>query len=153
MIRIVESNRAFLTVTGTSTIARELAGRRVTSSFDVEWVLGYSSRVVEVRKVTPSFLGHSMRPERLKRRILRCSKDFKKELHPSGIVAQELGNAIGDTGVSNRDDEYKKSAPYYADKASVINVGRQSRNCYSRGTVEQLDLMAPGTPFASTLPQ
>jgi hypothetical protein len=153
MIWGVWSNRAFLTATGTSDIARVLAGKRIPISFDVEWVLGHTHWVVEVRKVPPGFMAHPTRVEWPKRRIFLCTEDFKKDRHAGGIVAHEFGHSMGNTGVLNRGDEYRKSSPHHADKASVINVGRALRDRHFRTMVEQLDQMAPRTRFATELPK
>jgi hypothetical protein len=55
--------------------------------------------------------------------------------------------------VLNRGDEYRPTLPHHADKASVINVGRELRTRHFRTMLEEMNQMIPGVRFSATLPR
>ena len=153
MIWDVWSNRVFVTVTGATQNAPSLAGKLVPVSFDIEWALRDGHWIVEVRKVPDGYMGHPTRVEWSNRRIFLCTEDFEKTRHAGGIVAHEFGHSMGNTGVLNRGDEYRPTSPHHADKASVINVGRELRTRHFRTMLEEMNQMIPGVRFSATLPR
>lgn len=153
MIWGVWSNQVSLAATGAGALAAGLNNKRIPVSFDIEWALNGGHWTVEVRKVPVGFMGHPTRVEWTARRILLCTEDFEKNRHAGGIVAHEFGHSMGNTGVLRRGDEYRSTSPHYADKASVINVGRQLRNRHFQTMLEEVNQMVPGVHFASTLPR
>lgn len=147
MIWGVWSNRVTLIAQGTSEFAKKFKGKRIPINLDAKWELSKPHWTVEVRKVPKGFMDHPTRVEWHQRRIFLCTEDFETDRHAGGIVPHEFGHSIGNSWVFKRGDEYKKSSPHFADKASVINVGRQLRSRHFRTMLPELDAMIPGTKF------
>ena len=154
IIWAVWSNRARLTVSGSSDVARRLAGRSAPVNLDVRWTLANPHWNVFVHKVAagvqyPSEVFWNVR------RINLGSRDFAPvnfgtAVHPrrQPTVAHEFGHAAGNTSVLSRGDEYRLTSPHHADQRSIMHTGAQLRARHFRTIIEEMNQMIPGTIFA-----
>ena len=65
-------------------------------------------------------------------------------------VVHEFGHAAGNSIYSSpgmHGDEYNSSSPFFSDRNSVMNVGRQFRNRHLDYVISQLNTMIPNTTF------
>ena len=145
MVWNIWSNRATFHVTGTSEFARRFAGKELPANFDIQWVLSNGHWTVRVTKVPPGTMSHPTRVEWNQRVIYLCTEDFETTRHSGGIIAHEFGHSMGNTGVLNRGDEYRKTSPHHSDTASVINVGRELRTRHFRTMIEEMNQMIAQT--------
>ena len=151
------SNRARLSVSGTSGFAKKFGRRGLPNNLDIRWVLTSPHWNVQVTKIAPGAFERSEVKWKI-RKILLDTNDFDKRVHCAGPakkqvchsqvpLAHEFGHAVGNTWVLKRGDEYKSGSSHLADKGSMLNSGSTLRSRHFRTVIEQLNKMIPNTTF------
>lgn len=152
------SNRARMTVTGTSAFATRFRSRGVPINLDVRWVLSGQHWTVSVFKVAagvqyPSEVFWNTRTINL------GSRDFESFNYGTAAaprlqrtVAHEFGHAAGNTYMFNRGDEYNATSPHFADNQSIMHTGAGLRQRHFRTILEEMNTMVPNTTFSIAVP-
>lgn len=152
------SNRAFLSVVGTSPFARRFSGRSVSVTVDIRRVLAKPHWNVSVRKVVGDVFIQSA-VDWWQRRIRLDSNDFEPRIQCLGPpkvtcgsqvpVAHEFGHTIGNVGAFARGDEYRSSkSDHFLDVGSIMHFGMQLRKRHLDQLLMELNDMMPDTTFA-----
>ena len=145
------SNRIVLQVQGTTPLARRLARTGVPINFDVRWVRVNGHWDVFARKLPR---GGSYRSNVLfGRRVINldsedlaphiaCRDDRTTCAENFLTVPHEFSHTL-----DNR-DEYNRASPYYADTASIVNIGGKVRARHLHLIVTELNTMVRGCTFS-----
>lgn len=161
------SNRATLSVTGTSHFAKAFATRPVTIELDIRWVTINPHWTVTVTKIPAGTVATSSVQWNARTITLdsedivareRCRTAAGPPATPGGSpplacfkqipVAHEFGHAAGNTAVLSRGDEYNAGHANEADHTSMLNIGTQLRNRHFQTILDELNSMIPNTTFA-----
>lgn len=153
-IRASWDNRATVRASGTSQLARDLAGRDIPVRIDIQTVSRSPHWTVTVQKVPPGLFVTSSVVWNT-RTIIFDSNDLAWRNAASGEprmnqrpVAHEFGHAFGNTSVLGRGDEYAASSAHTADSASILHRGNSLRARHFTHVINELNQMVPGTTFA-----
>ena len=151
------SNRAKLSVSGSSPFALGFAKSGLPINLDIRRVSAGQHWTVFVTKVPPGAFAVSSVQWKA-RRINLDTNDFvtrnicsapPKALCTSQIpVAHEFGHAAGNTAVLARGDEYRSTSPHAGDQASIMHSGSQLRARHFRTILDEMNTMIPGATFA-----
>jgi len=149
------SNRATLSVTGTSAFALRHSSAGVPINLDIRRVTANEHWDVKVKKILPAAFERSNIVWST-RKINLDTNDFNTRTNCRGTprvchkqipVAHEFGHAAGNTAVLGRGDEYKASSPHVNDHSSIMNVGSQLKSRHFQTILDELNLMIPGATF------
>jgi hypothetical protein len=156
-IQAAWSNRAFLSVTGTSAFAQSFAGRSVPVFMDVRRVLAkphwtvYVTKVPEGRNLTSTtnWTTHTIRLDSndASPRI-RCIGPVQNVCMTQVPVAHEFGHAVGNSSFVDHGDEYPGSSQHTFDLDSMMNRGLELRNRHFDHLLTELTGIMPDTTFA-----
>ena len=153
-IRRSWDNHARLRVSGTSDLARRLAGRDIPLRVDVQWVTASPHWTVTVQKVpatafVTSFVVWDRRTITLDTNDLHWRNAASGEPGMNQMpVAHEFSHAFGNVPQRGHGDEYRADSPFNADGASIVNVGNTLRPRHFDHVVSELNQMVPNTSFA-----
>jgi hypothetical protein len=161
------SNRAALSVAGTSSFARAFASRPVSVELDIRWVTHTPHWTVTVTKIAAGTVATSSVQWTARTITLdsedvvpreRCIPAAGPPSTPGGPtpvacfkqipVAHEFGHAAGNTAVLSRGDEYGTGHVHEADATSMLNIGTQLRDRHFTTIIDELNTMIPNTTFS-----
>jgi hypothetical protein len=150
------SNRAKLSVSGTSAFATKFKGKALPINLDIRRVTATPHWKVNVTKIaTGTFQTSSV--EWTARQIHLDTNDFVTRVICLGTpavctrqvpVAHEFGHAAGNTAVLLRGDEYHATSPHAGDQASIMHSGNLLRARHFQTILDELNKMIPSTTFA-----
>ncbi|WP_419808659.1 hypothetical protein [Sphingomonas sp.] len=153
-IRASWDNRARVQASGTTELAKQLAGHAIPVRIDLRWVTRNPHWTVTVTKVPPAlFVTSSVLWDA--RTIIFDTNDLTWRNAASGEpgmnqrpVSHEFGHAFGNTAVLGRGDEYPASSPHNADTVSIMNHGNSLRARHFTHVINELNQMSAGTTFS-----
>ncbi|PZO69797.1 MAG: hypothetical protein DI640_15205 [Sphingomonas taxi] len=147
------NNRATIRASGTSDLARGMAGRSFSVRIDVQWVLGHGHWTVTVKKLPVGVFDVS-KVNWAQRRIWLDTNDLTaRHFARGGVrtrqvpVAHEFGHSFGNVPQRGHGDEYRADSQYRRDVRSIINVGDTLRPRHFDHLISELNQMTPGTRF------
>lgn len=153
-IRASWDNRAQVRASGTSDLAKAIAGRNIPVRIDIRPVTSRPHWTVVVQKVpaesfVTSFVLWDSRTITLDTNDLAWRNAASGE---SGMnqrpVSHEFGHAFGNTSVLGRGDEYRATSPHVTDTASIMHRGNSLRARHFTHIINELNQMVPNTTFA-----
>lgn len=147
-------NRARIRASGTSELARQLAGKNIPVRIDIKWVTSRPHWTVTVQKVpadafVTSFVVWDRRTITLDTNDLRWRNAANGEPGMNQLpVSHEFSHAFGNVPQRGHGDEYRADSPHNADSQSIVNVGNSLRPRHFDHVISELNQMAPDTSFA-----
>ena len=159
------SNRIRLSASGTSAIARHLAGRLIHMDFDVKWTLAppihwtvnawkmpkgasptspHRSFVNAATKVIELNTA-DLAPRAAGNQAGAATTRFKTAPH-------EFGHAILSGAVTSNPDEYVNTSGNVADTSSIMNIGRDLRKRHLAAVIAELNKMIRDLTFTIVTP-
>lgn len=152
----VWSNRAYLSVKGTSEFARRFSKRAIPVYMDVRRVLEGHHWTVNALRGPEGALPVST-TNMVTRTIWIDSNDVEPRLRCLGPVqaacasqlpvAHEFGHTLGNNAVFGRPDEYLKKSAHRADVHSIMNHGVELRNRHFEILLGAIDGVVENTTF------